>query len=118
MPESATAGDGFTMKDYAIKFYSGKAWKDCRKAYAKSKGNLCERCLAQGIWKPGEIVHHKIHITPDNIDNPNIILDWNNLELVCRDCHRLEHDEDIKRSRRKTPRRYRVDENGKIVINC
>jgi 5-methylcytosine-specific restriction endonuclease McrA len=106
------------LKEYASKFYKSKAWKDCRSAYLKSKGGLCERCLAQGIWKPGEIVHHKIHITPDNINNPNIILDWNNLELVCRDCHRLEHDSDIKHGRSRSPRRYRVDENGKIIFNC
>lgn len=94
------------MKDYARDFYLSQAWLNCRKAYAKSVGGLCERCLAKGLYVPGEIVHHKVHITPDNIHDETITLDWNNLELVCRDCHADEH--------RKIKKRYRVDKFGKI----
>lgn len=95
------------MKEYAAKFYSSTAWKECREAYAKSKRNLCEICLAKGIYTPGEIVHHKTHITPKNIDDPNITLNWNNLELVCRLCHAAEHEQ--------RKRRYRFDEAGKVI---
>ena len=95
------------MQEYAENFYKSKAWQKCRKAYAKSKGGLCERCLNKGIYKAGEIVHHKQHITPGNITDPNIILAWDNLELLCRDCHAQEHD------RRK--RRYKVDDMGRVI---
>ena len=95
------------MQEYAETFYKSKAWQKCRKAYAKSKGELCERCLNKGIYKAGEIVHHKQHITPGNITDPNIILAWDNLELLCRDCHAQEHD------RRK--RRYKVDDMGRVI---
>lgn len=47
---------------------------------------LCVRC-----GRPGEIVHHKIYLTPENIDDPNITLNEDNLELLCRDCHAMEH---------------------------
>ncbi len=80
------------MKDFTKIFYCSKAWKETRKAYAKSKGNLCERCLKKGLIVPGVVVHHKVYLTPDNINDPNITLNWNNLELVCRDCHAQEHD--------------------------
>lgn len=95
------------MQLYAETFYKSKAWQKCRTAYAKSKGGLCERCLARGIYRAGEIVHHKQHITPGNITDPNIILAWDNLELLCRDCHAQEHD------RRK--RRYKVDDMGRVI---
>lgn len=97
------------MKEYATKFYSSKAWKDCRRAYAKSVRGLCERCLAKGIYKPGEIVHHKTHINPENISDLRVILDWSNLELVCRECHSdLHHKE--------RARRYELDELGRVTI--
>ncbi len=95
------------MREFAESFYKSKAWKETRKAYAKSVGGLCERCLRRGEYKPGVIVHHKIHLDPENITNPEVALDWNNLELLCRDCHGEEHQ--------KITRRYRVDEMGRVT---
>lgn len=95
------------MKPYATAFYSSKAWKDTRTAYAKSKGNLCEICLSKGLYKPGVIVHHKVHLTPENIKDPSVTLNWSNLQLVCRDCHANIHD-----SRK---RRYKIDEYGRVI---
>jgi 5-methylcytosine-specific restriction endonuclease McrA len=94
-------------RDFAEPFYNSPAWKKCRKAYAKSVRNLCERCLAKGIYKPGVIVHHKVWLTPENIYNPAVTLNWDNLELLCRDCHAAEHDA--------KQRRYSCDELGRIA---
>lgn len=80
------------MKEYAKGFYGSRAWKNCRAAYKAYRGGLCERCLAKGLYNPGVIVHHKIYISPENISNPNITLNWDNLELVCRACHDEEHE--------------------------
>lgn len=96
------------MKDFAARLYSSRAWKDCRQAYRKSVGGLCEICLAKGLYKPGEIVHHKIHLTPNNINNPAITLDWNNLQLVCRDCHAEIHE------KKRGNDRYTVDAWGRV----
>lgn len=96
------------MKEFAKPFYFSPAWRNTRKAYISSVGGLCERCLDKGIIKAGEIVHHKIHLTPDNIDDENITLDWNNLELVCRECHADEHN--------RHKRRYKVDEFGNVIV--
>lgn len=95
------------MKDYAERLYKSKRWQDTRNAYASSVGGLCELCLAKGYIVPGEIVHHKIHITPDNINDPYVTLNWDNLQLVCRDCHAQIH--------LGTEKRYRVDEMGRVV---
>ena len=95
------------MKDFARQFYSSDTWKETRKAYKKSVGGLCELCLAEGRYTPGDIVHHKIHLTPGNISNPGIALDWGNLQLVCRDHHAQIHSKQG---------RYMIGENGKVTI--
>lgn len=95
------------MKDWAERFYKSTAWQQCRAAYASAAGGLCERCLAKGLYSPGEIVHHKIHLTPETVMDPTISLNFDNLELLCRLCHADEHQR-----RRK---RYRVDSSGRVT---
>ena len=96
------------MKEWAKGFYKSQAWKRCAAAYRKQAGGLCERCLKEGRYTAGAIVHHKIYITPDNIYDPSITLNFENLELVCMNCHGKEHG--------KTKKRYRVDNMGRVVI--
>lgn len=111
-------------KDFSKQFYKSKVWEETRIAYSKSVGNLCERCLARGEYVPGKIVHHKVHLTPNNISNPSFSLDWSNLELVCKECHDLEHKEEmtngrtnvIEKNRRIQDRRYYVDDNGNVIL--
>ena len=97
----------------ATGFYNSKAWKDTRRNYKQSVGGLCERCLSQGIIRPAEIVHHKEPLTESNIQNLELSLGWKNLQALCRQCHAEVHD-DIYAQR--TGRRYRIDNNGKIII--
>lgn len=94
------------MKPYAEKFYKSQAWKKTQIAYTASVGGLCERCYQKGLMVPGEIVHHKTHITPNNIDDPNITLNWDNLIYLCRECHYAVHH--------RNDRRYTVDSSGRI----
>ena len=68
------------------RLYKSKAWQKCRDAYYISRFGICERCGG-----PGVIVHHKIPITDKNIWDPNITLNFDNLELVCIECHNKEH---------------------------
>lgn len=67
-------------------FYHSKAWRKCRDAYFRYKYGLCERCGG-----PGKIVHHKKYLTPVNVNDPDVSLNWDNLELLCQDCHNKEH---------------------------
>lgn len=78
-------------KEFAKKFYASKAWKECRKAYIAKVNGMCERCLDIGRYTPGYILHHKILLTPTNIDNPNITLNHNLLYYVCKNCHEAFH---------------------------
>jgi hypothetical protein len=100
------------MKDWNQWFYTSQVWVDCRAAYKKSKKGLCERCLKEGIITPGKIVHHKIHLTPENIHDPNYTLNWDNLELLCHRHHDEEHEADRVKRRK---RRYEVNEYGQVT---
>jgi len=74
------------MKDYARSFYKSKAWESTQAAYMASQHYVCERC-----GNVARVVHHRTYINPKNINDPNIILDWANLEALCMDCHNKEH---------------------------
>ena len=73
-------------KEFARDFYDSKAWRTTRKAYARSVFGICERCGA-----PGEIVHHRLALSPENIHDDRIAFGFDNLELLCRECHNREH---------------------------
>lgn len=94
------------MQEFAEKLYKSKAWQKCRKAYAAQAGGLCERCIANGVVTPGEIVHHRIHLNPSNVSDPEIALNFNNLELLCRNCHGKEHGN--------CEKRFKIDELGRV----
>lgn len=114
-------GDGMA-KAFARKFYSSKAWQDCRNEYMKRAHHLCENCLRKGIYKPAEIVHHIIEIDPITIEHPEIALNFDNLEAVCRDCHDEYHNNrgqwsavnERRRQQRADSNRYIVGPNGEI----
>ena len=91
------------------KFYHSKAWVDCRNAYLKYAGGVCERCAAKGLVTPAEIVHHKIHLSESTLDDPQIALCFDNLEAVCRKCHGELHSA-------KPERRYEINEDGSVDI--
>lgn len=96
-------------KEYAKAFYKSRQWESCRDLYIRSRDGLCEDCLDKGIYKPGKVVHHIISLTPENINNPAITLSFDNLRLVCQDCHAAEHA--------KGPmRRYSFDAAGNIIL--
>ena len=69
-------------KEFAKKFYRSKAWLKCRAAYITSVFGLCEKCQ-----RPGYILHHKKELTPENINDPEIALGFDNLQYLCLDCH-------------------------------
>lgn len=89
-------------------FYNTTTWQNCRASYIKSVGGLCEMCYQNGIIKHGDTVHHKIHVTPSNVNDPSITLNFDNLILLCRDCHAAVH---------RSAKRYRVDDQGRIIVN-
>ena len=78
-------------KEWAKKFYASKEWKECRAAYIDLVDGLCERCLEKGKVNPGYIVHHQTYLTPENINDPEVTLNFDELEYLCKQCHDEEH---------------------------
>ena len=89
-------------------FYHSQAWQHCRAEYISRVGGLCERCKMKGIIKPGYIVHHREWIDMDNINDPSVLLNHDNLEYLCQDCHNREHHG--------TQRRYIVMADGSVAV--
>lgn len=101
-----------SMKEYtaeAKRFYKSKIWARTRAAYVKSVDGLCERCLRSGLYNPGVIVHHRVHLDAAGLRDPEIALSFDNLELLCQDCHNKEHHSS------KPARRYDYDTVGNII---
>ncbi len=48
---------------------------------------LCEECLRQGYTTEAEEVHHIVAFK--GLDDP-LRLDWDNLESLCGDCHKVK----------------------------
>lgn len=94
-------------KEWAKPFYKSKAWQDCREAFFIFRHGLCERC-----GRPGKIVHHKIYLAPENVNDPYITLNWDLLELLCATCHQHEHFEGDA-----TAEGLMFDENGELVVD-
>ena len=103
-----------------MNFYNSKAWKQNRVAYAISQHCICERCgrpvyvsgINESLPKKKRlryIVHHKIHLNEENMNDDSIAFDWNNLELLCIECHNREHYE------QPTKDGLMFDENGNLV---
>ncbi|MEY8381966.1 hypothetical protein AALG83_02190 [Christensenellaceae bacterium 44-20] len=95
-------------REFAKAFYHSSAWLKCRGAYIRERiaidGGMCQRCHIV----PGYIVHHKVWLTPDNISNPDVTLNKENLEYVCLVCHnKIEQGE--------CESGYRFDEMGQLV---
>lgn len=95
-------------QDFAKAFYGSVAWKHCRAAYKKSVGGLCERCLKDGVYRPAVIVHHKVYLDAQQINNPEIALAFQNLEALCAEHHAEEHSGGLKR--------YSVKDDGTVVM--
>lgn len=97
-------------KEFAKEFYKGPKWRKCRKSYIASRrkidGGLCEICREN----LGYIVHHTVVLTPENINDPDVALNHELLEYVCKPCHDREEGHFLDREEKK--RSYMFDDDG------
>ena len=76
---------------FALEFYNSKAWKDLRNLLIIERGGKCERTGKVYIDTSKLVAHHKIELTPDNINDPSITLNPDNIEIISIDEHNKEH---------------------------
>ena len=93
------------------RFYASKKWKKERELYRKANP-FCERCLARGIYKPTEIVHHREYLDDTKAKDAKVALNFANLEALCFECHNKEHHNGANRPKKK--RFYFQD--GELVL--
>ena len=88
------------------RFYTTRAWRHCRESYLKSVGGLCEICYKKGLIVPAVHVHHIEHLTGENVNDPRISLNAENLMALCEECHTEQH----------RSMRWRCDAFGRVII--
>ena len=83
-------------RKFSKAFYNSKQWINCRNTYKAMKFGICEKCGCPN----GTEVHHKIILNEKNINNPNITLNFDNLELLCQTCHSKLHNQKYSSTRK------------------
>ena len=73
------------------KFYHLKEWLDVRDEVRKRDRGKCQRCgkFIRSL-ADDSVVDHIIELSPDNFDDINIRLGFNNLQLLCKTCHNIK----------------------------
>ena len=92
------------------KFYKSSLWEKTRENALRRDNYLC-RC-----GRPAEVVHHIIHLSLENVNDPSISLNLENLISLCSECHFAEHKGEHCRGRiieEQNP--YTFDENGFLI---
>ena len=69
-------------------FYQSAEWKALRNYKFGMADGICENCKKNGIVRAGREVHHIVPIEEDW----NKRFNFDNLVLLCSDCHNAEHE--------------------------
>lgn len=104
-------------QEFAEGFYHSHQWRSTRKAYMERPldtpwgicpPGACEDCFERGEINAAVIVHHKIWLNENNINDTTVTLNFKNLKRVCRECHAMEHGA-------APPPRVGFDEHGNLI---
>ena len=78
-------------KEWALRLYKSKEWRELRRTLIQERGARCERCGKVVGDTSRMIADHIIELTPDNVQDVMIALNQDNVQLICEDCHNLKH---------------------------
>ena len=71
-------------------FYHSKAWRDLS-YLLRLKSGKCQRCGRIADMKQLH-AHHKVLLTPSNVNDVSISLNPDYIEILCNSCHDEEHN--------------------------
>ena len=98
-------------RDFAKSFYNSKEWELTREYILKRDNYLCVNC-----GRPAEEVHHKKHLSPENINDVSVTMNPKNLVSLCKNCHFEEHRGEHGRGRQVIEDNpYTFDDNGMLI---
>ena len=83
-------------REFSKAFYNSREWEKVRAFVLMRDRYICQKCGA-----PAQEVHHKVHLSPENIWDVKITLNPDNLMSLCKDCHFDEHRADKEAGKRK-----------------
>lgn len=75
------------------KMYRLPQWRKLSKAFLMLHP-LCSECLKRGLVTPAIHVHHIVSFMTvnDELKRKELLLDPNNLQALCQDCHNDKHN--------------------------
>ena len=96
---------GYMSKAFSRKFYDSAAWRRERKRALTRDIYTCYDCGGYASE-----VHHIIELTPENIGDPAVALNPDNLMCLCWQCHakRTQGAGDV-------PDGYRFGDDGQLI---
>ena len=97
--------------DKLEKFYHSTLWRKTRKAYLESVYYTCSKC--GGV---GNLVHHKIPLNDENVEDLTISISFDNLQCLCKSCHDSIHHEIEGRGESNLHHEVSFDEYGNVKI--
>jgi hypothetical protein len=111
-------GGGMMARSFSKAFYKSRQWEEVRTFVLMRDRYICQRC-----GRPAQEVHHKIHLSPENIWDPKITLNPDNLISLCKECHFAQHVRDKEAGKRHKhglsegdcAEGYHFDASGQIV---
>lgn len=74
------------MRKLRQKAYQNTEWRKLREVYMHEHP-LCDECLKKGKVTPATDVHHKKSPFKNGEVNYSLLLDYDNLMSLCRECH-------------------------------
>ncbi len=77
--------------DKLHQFYCSKAWRDLSYKLKVEAGGKCNRC--NNIYTDFSKLtgHHKIELNEENVSDPLISLNAEEIDIICHNCHNQEH---------------------------
>lgn len=73
------------FRDWQIKFYNSKQWKELRDEIRRERQMRCDSC--HRLIKGKSICDHIVEVSPSNYEDERITLNKDNLQLLCIECH-------------------------------
>lgn len=73
-------------------FYNSVRWRKFRSIIIAERGPVCAKC-GKIIVNPldCEVDHNPTELTPDNVSDPNVSLNPDNVQILCHTCHDQKH---------------------------
>ena len=89
--ETNQRNENTASREMRRKAYNNTEWRKLRDTYIKEHP-LCEDCLNEGKVVPAEDIHHIRSPFQNGECNKALLLDYNNLMALCKQCHNKRHN--------------------------